>query len=299
MRRASRRDFVGRPRLWPGEGFALRRGVWPWALAVAAERADAPRGLAVRAGPELSSHWQRLDGRRLHLRAGGRPQGRTPVVLVHGVIVSSRYLVPLGVELARDRAVLVPDLPGCGLSDPPRQPPTLATLADAVVACAVAAGHDRVALVGNSFGAQVVVEAARRHPARVERVALLGPTVDPAARSLPAQVARWLRNGPDEHLSVLPVMARDLVDVGLRGAVRLLRVMLADAVEARLPAVTCPALVLRGGRDRVAPAAWVREAAARLPRGRLAVVPGYAHMAHYSGAVAVAACLRPFLDATP
>ena len=76
--------------------------------------------------------------------------------------------------------------------------PTLAALADAVVTCAQAAGHERLALVGNSFGAQVVVEAALRHPERVESIVLLGPTVDPAARSLVVQAIRWLRNAPDE-----------------------------------------------------------------------------------------------------
>lgn len=239
-----------------------------------------------------------VAGRTVHARAGGPAiGGPSAVVLVHGVIVSSRYLMPLGVELAHDRSVLIPDLPGYGLSDPAGRPPTLSSLADAVIACAGAAGHRRVALVGNSFGAQVAVEAAVRHPLCVERVALLGPTVDAAARSLLRQYIRWQRNAPDEHLSVLPIMARDLIDVGPRAAARLLRVMLADAIEDRLPAVGCPALVLRGGRDRVVPAGWAERVARALPRGELAVLPGYAHMAHYSGPLAVAPVLRRFLDA--
>jgi hypothetical protein len=39
---------------------------------------------------------------------------------------------------------------------------------------------------------------------------------------------------------VLPIMARDVVDVGLRQAARLLGVMLADRLEDRLPQVRCP-----------------------------------------------------------
>ena len=211
------------------------------------------------------------------------------------MIVSSRYLLPAAVELAADRPVLVPDLPGYGLSDPPSAPLDLPALADALIECAVAAGHQRVSLVGNSFGAQVVVEAARRHPDRIARVALLGPTVDPAARSVFRQYLRWQRNAPDEHLSCIPVMARDLADVGLRRATRLLRVMVDDPIEDKLPQVRCPALVLRPGRDRVVPAGWARRVATLLPRGELAVVPGYAHMAHYSGALAVVPVLRRFL----
>jgi pimeloyl-ACP methyl ester carboxylesterase len=71
--------------------------------------------------------------------------------------------------------------------------------------------------------------------------------------------------------------------------------MLADALEAKLPHVGCPALVVRGGRDRVATAAWTRRVAALLPRGELVVIPGYAHMAHYSGPLVVAPVLRRFL----
>ena len=232
----------------------------------------------------------------MHARGSIAPgKHGTAVVLVHGVIVSSRYLMRAAVELATDFRVLVPDLPGYRLSSPPPAPSDLATLADATIECALAAGHERVALVGNSFGAQVVVEAALRHPERVERVALLGPTVDPDARGLVRQYVRWQRNAPDEHGSCLVVMARDLADLGLRRAARLLRVMLADAIEQKLPRVSCPALVVRGGRDRVVPARWAERAAASLPRGRLAVVEGYAHMAHYSGPLAVVPVLRPFL----
>lgn len=217
------------------------------------------------------------------------------MVLVHGVIVSSRYLLPLASELAADFPVLVPDLPGYGLSDPAHVDPDLSMLADAVIECAEMAGHEHVSLVGNSFGGQIVVEAALRHPERVDRVALLAPTVDPAARTLLHQYVRWQRNAPDEHPTCVALMARDLADLGLPRAARLLRVMLDDAIEEKLPDVHCPALVMRGGRDRVVPTTWACRAASLLPHGELAVVPGYAHMAHYSGPVAVAPQLRKFL----
>jgi pimeloyl-ACP methyl ester carboxylesterase len=217
----------------------------------------------------------------MHVRTSTRASGSAEpaVVLIHGVIVSSRYLLPTAVELASEFPVVVPDLPGYGLSEPSPDGSGLAALADAAIECARLAGQDRVSLVGNSFGAQVAIEAALRHPAHVERVALLGPTVDPAARDLLSQYIRWQRNAPDEHPSCVLVMARDLVDVGPRRAARFLRVMLDDALEDKLPHVHCPALVVRGGRDRVVPAAWAQRVAALLPRGELAVLEGYAHMA--------------------
>src|SRR4028119_2296736 len=42
-----------------------------------------------------------------------------PVVLVHGLVVSGRYMVPLLEELARSHAVYAPDLPGFGRSEGP------------------------------------------------------------------------------------------------------------------------------------------------------------------------------------
>ena len=237
-----------------------------------------------------------MEHGRLCVRVAEGARGSDPaVVLVHGVIVSSRYMLPTAAELAADVDVLVPDLPGYGLSEAPPGPLTLATLADAAVACATAAGHDRVALVGNSFGAQIAVEAAVRHPARVARLALIGPTTDPVARTLPRQYLRWQRNAPDEHLAIVPVMARDLADMGLRRAAALLRVMLDDPIEAKLPHVQAPTLVVRGDRDRLVPQRWADEVVGLLPHGELATVPGYAHMPQWSGPLALAPMLRAFL----
>jgi pimeloyl-ACP methyl ester carboxylesterase len=217
------------------------------------------------------------------------------VVLIHGVIVSGRYMTPLARALAGDFPVLVPDLPGNGRSEQPPSPPTLADLADAVVASARSAGRERLSLVGNSFGAQVALEAALRHPDAVERLALVGLTTDPRARSLPRQVWRWLRCAPYERLSVLPVMARDVIDAGPRHAAHLLRVMMRDRPEEKLPRVLQPALVVRGAHDRIAPAAWSREATDLLPAGRFATVPGCAHMPNWSAPAALAQVLRGFL----
>jgi 2-hydroxy-6-oxonona-2,4-dienedioate hydrolase len=217
------------------------------------------------------------------------------VVLVHGVIVSGRYMTPLAEELAPDFPVLVPDLPGYGRSDPPPSPPSLEDLADAAVAASRAAGFERAALVGNSFGAQIAIEAALRHPDLVERVVLIGPTTDPGARSFPRQFWRWLRCARDEDLSVLPVMARDLFDIGPRQAIHMLRVMIRDRPERKLPNVRQPALVVRGAGDRIAPEAWSREVADLLPDGRFATVPGCAHMPNWTAPAALAAVLREFL----
>lgn len=53
----------------------------------------AQRGGGPRARP--TSEWRTVDGLRVHARRSDEqaPAGRLPLVLVHGLVVSSRYLV--------------------------------------------------------------------------------------------------------------------------------------------------------------------------------------------------------------
>jgi pimeloyl-ACP methyl ester carboxylesterase len=77
------------------------------------------------------------------------------VVCVHGVGVSTRYMVPTMAELSPSFDVFAVDLPGFGLSDKPARTPDVAGLADTLAAWILAAGLDRPALLANSFGYQV------------------------------------------------------------------------------------------------------------------------------------------------
>lgn len=92
-------------------------------------------------------------------------------------------------------------------------------------------------------------------------------------------------------------MARDVVDAGVPHAVRLLRVMLHDRIEERLPGVHQPTLVVCGERDRIVPQRWAQEVVRLLPDGRLVVLAGQAHMPHWSGPVDLVTHVRAFLAA--
>ena len=88
-------------------------------------------------------------------------------MLVHGVAVSSRYLVPLAEHLAPRARVYVPDLPGYGLSDRPAgRDLTVPELADALLGWMDRVGLDRPHLLGNSFGCQVIVNPRAVPPHR-------------------------------------------------------------------------------------------------------------------------------------
>jgi 2-hydroxy-6-oxonona-2,4-dienedioate hydrolase len=225
-----------------------------------------------------------------------RPAGGLAVVLVHGLVVSSRYMVPTAERLAPYHRVYAPDLPGFGKSEKPAQALNVAGLSDALSAWMEEVGLVRAALVGNSMGCQVIADLAVRHPGRVERAVLQGPTMDPRARTLPRQAGRWLLDAPREPLSLLPIELLDYLSAGTRRAWRTFRYALEDRIEEKLPHMGVPTLVVRGSQDPIAPQRWAEEATELLPMGRLAVIPGAAHTANYGRAAEFARTVREFLD---
>jgi pimeloyl-ACP methyl ester carboxylesterase len=241
------------------------------------------------------SRWTRAAGVALHDRRPVAPAGGMPVVLVHGLAVSHRYLMPLAARLAAHHPVHVVDLPGFGLSGDPGRVLGVADHADHLDAWMAAAGLPAAAVLGNSFGCQVAVDLAVRHPRRVRRLVLVGPTTDPAARTVLRQVLRWLRDTAREDPLQLPILARDVRDAGLRRVAGTLAHALRDPVEAKLPGVAAPALVTRGSREPIVPAGWAGAAARLLPRGTLAVIPGSPHNANYVAAGPLAEVVLPFL----
>ena len=124
------------------------------------------------------------------------PAPRLPVVRVHGLGLSGRYMLPVARHLAPHFAVYLPDLPGFGDSEKPADTLDVPGLADALAAWIAAAGLARAALLGNSFGCQIIADLAARHPDLVERAVLQGPTTPPDERSWLWQFVRWRQNQP-------------------------------------------------------------------------------------------------------
>ena len=71
--------------------------------------------------------------------------------------------------------------------------------------------------------------------------------------------------------------------------------MLAHHIEDRLALVSCPTLVIRGGRDPIVPDRWARRVAAAAPGARLEVVEGGTHAMTYSNPVVLAQLVHAFI----
>jgi pimeloyl-ACP methyl ester carboxylesterase len=206
----------------------------------------------------------------------------TVVVLVHGQIISSLYMVPTAERLASQFRVLAPDLPGFGNSDKPRRVLCVPELADALGAWMNAIGLPRAALVGNSLGCQIAVDLAVRRPELVQALVLAGPTIDRHARTASAQIFRWFRDWPGERPSLALAHLRDFAHAGLRRSLGTFRCTLADRIEDKLPRVQARTLVVRGTRDTIVPQSWAEEVARLLPKGKLILLRGGPHCINYS-----------------
>jgi pimeloyl-ACP methyl ester carboxylesterase len=232
----------------------------------------------------FQSRWRTVSGVETHDRASvGGPGDTTPLVLVHGLAVSHRYLMPLAARLARRHPVHVVDLPGFGLSSDPGRVLGVAEHADQLAAWLGAAGLAPVVVLGNSFGCQVAVDLAVRHPDRVRGLVLVGPTMDPSARTALRQILRWLYDTAQEDPLQLPILVRDVLDAGPRRVAGTLAHALRDPIEDKLPLVKVPVLVTRGSGEPIVPRAWAQVATGLLPLGELAETPG-PHNANYGAA---------------
>lgn len=208
--------------------------------------------------------------------SGGR--GEPPVVLVHGIGVSGRYFEPLARALAADGPVLVPDLPGFGASPRGPEPLEVAEHARVLAELVRAEGLDRPVLVGHSMGAQVVTETAVQEPGLARGIVLIGPVVEPGARSALRQGWRLARDARHETARANLLMLTDWFRTGPRWYFATVPHMLAYPLEERLPLVREPVLVVRGRKDPVAPPAYVRRLASLAPRGAAAEMAGEGHI---------------------
>jgi len=238
---------------------------------------------------------------RLSFTVAGRAHAR-PIVLVHGIGSSSAYFHRLVPVLARRWRVVALDLPGFGRS--PAGPHVLTVREHAEVLSAFLLEHHLTAavLLGHSLGTQVVADVLRTPPAGTAPVSggavLIGPTIDDAARSRLTQVWRIVSDAVREPVSLRLVQLLSSLVCTPRTWWQTSTVMLEDPLEEALADVTGPVVLVRGARDRVAPAAWVVRLAAVRPGSVVVQVPGAGHVVHWTHPEAVAELCRQLAPRT-
>jgi pimeloyl-ACP methyl ester carboxylesterase len=208
-----------------------------------------------------------------------------PLLLLHGIGSSRRDFAPLLPALSAGFEVVALDLPGFGRSPHLGQRPTIAAITDAVESTLDAEGLGPVHVLGNSLGARVALELARRGRARsvvaiapsglnvlperayqaagmaVARVAFrsVGPLIEPLSRSalgrtalLAAFKARPWQATPEEALSM-----RDGFSDARDHWRTLLWALLLD-VPRGMDRIDCPVTLVQGTADLIASGQTVR-----------------------------------------
>src|SRR5213079_910228 len=134
----------------------------------------------------IFDEWEiELHGHRVIYRVAG---DGPPVVLVHGMVNSSRHWELVACRLADEYTVIAPDLIGHGDSATPRGDYSLGAHAAVIRDLLVSIGIDRASIVGHSLGGGVAMVFFYQFPQRTERLALvsaggLGDEVSPLLRS--------------------------------------------------------------------------------------------------------------------
>ncbi len=264
-----------------------------------------------------------VDGHKTFCYTGGKAldAAKPTVMFIHGVlndhsvwILQSRWFANHGWN------VLALDLPGhCRSEGPP--PASVEDGARFVLALLDAAGVQKAALVGHSFGSLIALEAAARAPQRVTHLALLGTAcpmaVSPAllSNSLEAPEKAIAMDNAFSHSTLAPPPSTLGPGTWLLGGSRALmrRVLASNRSvnvfhvgfkacndyangEAAIAAVQCPILFLIGSADQMTPPRAARALAARVPAARtVAVEAGHQMMSEAPDAVLFA--LRDFLAA--
>jgi pimeloyl-ACP methyl ester carboxylesterase len=113
----------------------------------------------------------------------------TPVVLLHGLTATHRYVVMGSRALERSgHRVIAYDARGHGRSDP-AEPYDYAALAADLERVLDERGIERAVLAGASMGAHTLLRFAIEHPERALALVVITPAYDPA--DFPGDLVRW------------------------------------------------------------------------------------------------------------
>lgn len=271
-----------------------------------------------------------LHGHRViyHITGSG-----PPVVLIHGMVNSSRHWREVALALADRHTVIAPDLIGHGDSATPRGDYSLGAHAASIRDLLAVLGVDRASIVGHSLGGGVAMQFFYQFPSRTERLVLissggLGREVSPLLRSatLPGfsaalslaahpRLVAGLRRGGDRlreggsrqgvYLQAIARALRPLEQPGARTAfLHTLRAVI-DVRGQRVSATDrlylldgMPTLIVWGERDQTIPLAHGLAAHRAAPGSRFATLPRAAHFPHLEDPAGLAAVLGEFLATT-
>jgi pimeloyl-ACP methyl ester carboxylesterase len=278
----------------------------------------------------FAAHEVDLHGHRVIYRTAG---SGPVVLLIHGMINSSRHWEEVALRLAGSHRVVAPDLIGHGDSATPRGDYSLGAHAASIRDLLATIGVERATVVGHSLGGGVAMQFFYQFPQRTQRLALvssggLGREVSPLLRAaaLPgaaalvrlaaqprlveaiADAGGRLRARGNSKGVYLEAIARALRPLHRPGSRRAFLQTLRSVIDVHGQRVSArdrlyllgemPTLIVWGERDRTIPMAHGLEAHRAIPRCRFETLPRAAHFPHLEDPEGLAALLRDFIATT-
>jgi pimeloyl-ACP methyl ester carboxylesterase len=281
-------------------------------------------------GRSFEAHEVELHGHRAIYRTAGEGPA---VLLIHGMLNSSRHWEDVALRLAGSYRVIAPDLIGHGDSATPRGDYSLGAHAASIRDLLATIGVERATVVGHSLGGGVAMQFFYQFPQRTERLVLvssggLGHDVSPLLRAaaLPGAAALLrvaaqpplvaaldragarLRAGGHGKGVYLEAIARTLRPLQQEGSRRAFLQTLRSVIDVHGQRVSArdrlyllggmPTLLVWGERDRTIPLEHGLAASREIPNCRFETLPRAAHFPHLEDPGGLAGVLRDFLVAT-
>jgi pimeloyl-ACP methyl ester carboxylesterase len=268
------------------------------------------------------SRFVEVNDLRVHYKTTG--EGEPTLLLLHGFGASVFSWREVMDPLGEQGTVIAFDRPAFGLTERPlswekgANPYTPEAQVALVVGLMDALGVEKAILVGNSAGGTVAVNAALKHPERIEALVLVDAAIYEGGGA-PSWAQPFLRLPQVDRLG--PLLSRQIKvrgDAFLEGAWHdpskitprdragyrkplqaknwdralweLTKASRELNLAERIEEIASPALVISGDDDRVVPVESSVRLAEELPNAELVVIPNCGHVPHEE-------CPGPFLEA--
>jgi pimeloyl-ACP methyl ester carboxylesterase len=280
--------------------------------------------------PAFEVHEANLHGHRAVYRVIGSGPN---IVLIHGMINSSRHWEEVAKRLAGSYRVIAPDLIGHGDASTPRGDYSLGAHAASIRDLLTTIGVERTTIVGHSLGGGVAMQFFYQFPQRTERLVLissggLGHDVSPLLRgaALPGSAALLrlatrpqvvgalaaagsrLRARGNSTGVYLQAVARALGPLQEPGSRRAFLQTLRSVIDVQGQKVSArdrlyllgemPTLIAWGERDRTIPLSHGLEAQHSVPNCRFVTLPRAAHFPNLEDPEGLAELLGDFMATT-
>jgi 4,5:9,10-diseco-3-hydroxy-5,9,17-trioxoandrosta-1(10),2-diene-4-oate hydrolase len=264
----------------------------------------------------------------IRMRYWALGDGKSSVILLHGLGGYIENWVDNVAALAHNRRVYALDLVGFGRSDKPQVRYSIPYLTEFVQEFMVVRDVDRATVIGESMGGAIALQFALQYPHQVEKMVLaasagLGKEISIYLRLMSLPILGELSSRPRRKGAALlleqlfhdqDLITDQMIEEGyemssLPGAQRCLLSALRSMCNIwgskseayhpifdRLEEIEVPTLVIWGAQDRILPVAHAHQAAKRLANARLHIFDPCGHVPNIERAEEFNALVTNFLS---